>query len=102
MSFENLSKKRVAFVMLGVMLGVLLSALDSSIVGTAMPKIIGDLQGMQHYNWPFTAYMLCSTLTIPIGGKLADMFGRKINYIWGIVIFLIASVLCGASQSMMQ
>ena len=88
--------------MLGVMLGVLLSALDSSVVGTAMPKIISDLNGMSQYTWPFTAYMLCSTIIIPISGKMADSYGRKLIYLSGIVIFLISSMLCGLSQNMIQ
>lgn len=99
---NNLSKKRVWLIMIGVMLSVLLSSLDSTIVGTAMPKIINDLQGMEHYTWPFTAYMLCSTITIPIFGKLADIYGRKIIWFIGIIIFLVATALCGLSQTMIQ
>jgi len=87
--------------MLGVMLGVLLAALDSSVVGTAMPNIISDLHGIDLYTWPFTAYMLCSTIIIPVSGKMADMYGRKLIYLSGIVIFLAASALCGISWNMM-
>lgn len=102
MSLKHLSQKEIVFVMLGVMLGVLLSSLDSSVVGTAMPKIISDLNGMSQYTWPFTAYMLCSTIIIPISGKMADSYGRKLIYLSGIVIFLLSSALCGLSQNMMQ
>jgi EmrB/QacA subfamily drug resistance transporter len=102
MTLANLSRKEIIFVMLGVMLGVLLASLDSSVVGTAMPKIIADLQGMNEYSWPFTAYMLCSTIIIPVSGKMADSYGRKLIYLSGIVIFLLASVLCGFSQTMLQ
>ncbi|MCX7921683.1 MAG: MFS transporter [Clostridia bacterium] len=102
MTMTNLSKKRVIFVMIGVMLSVLLAALDSTIVGTAMPKVINDLHGMDKYAWPFTAYMLCSTIVIPIFGKMADIYGRKPIYFIGLIIFLIASALCGLSQTMMQ
>src|ERR1700722_4217319 len=102
MSLKHLSRKEIIFIMLGVMLGVLLSALDSTVVGTAMPKIIADLHGMSEYSWPFTAYMLCSTIIIPISGKMADSYGRKLVYLSGIVIFLLTSALCGLSQNMLQ
>jgi EmrB/QacA subfamily drug resistance transporter len=102
MEANDLKKSRVMLIMSGVMLGVLMSALDSTIVGTAMPKIINDLHGMEHYAWPFTAYMLLSTLAIPVFGKLADIFGRKIVYLIGIFTFLAASMLCGLSQNMIQ
>lgn len=102
MTLTNLSKKRTVFIMIGVMLSILLAALDSTIVGPAMPKIVGDLKGMEHYAWPFTAYMLCSTVVIPIFGKLADIYGRKPIYFIGITIFLVGSALCGASQTMIQ
>jgi EmrB/QacA subfamily drug resistance transporter len=102
MTLAHLSRKEIILVMLGVMLGVLLASLDSSVVGTAMPKIISDLNGMGQYSWPFTAYMLCSTIIIPISGKMADSYGRKLIYLSGIIIFLIASALCGISQTMMQ
>ena len=59
--------------MAGAMLTLLLAALDNTIVSTAMPKIIRDLHGMEHYAWPFTAYMLCSTIVLPVSGKLADI-----------------------------
>jgi len=98
----ELSKRNIAITMVSLMISLLLAALDSTIVGTAMPKIIGDLQGMEHYSWPFTAYMLCSTLAILIFGKLSDMYGRKPVFIFGIVIFLVSSALCGMSGTMGQ
>ncbi len=102
MQNSELSKKRIGFIIFGLMLSVLLAALDSTIVGTAMPKVIKDLQGMEHYAWPFTAYMLCSTIGIPIFGKLADIYGRKPIFFIGIILFLISSALCGLSQTMTQ
>lgn len=102
MNLRNLSRKRVFLIMIGVMMSVFLGALDSTIVGTAMPKMINDLQGMEHYTWPFTVYMLCSTTAIPIFGKLADIYGRKLIYFIGISVFLLASMLCGLSQDMLQ
>ena len=88
--------------MLGSMLTLLLAALDNTIVGTAMPKILRDLHGVEHYAWPFTAYMLFSTLILPISGKLADIYGRKKVTVAGIVTFAAASALCGFSRSMIE
>jgi EmrB/QacA subfamily drug resistance transporter len=83
----------------GIMLGVLLGALDQTIVGTAMPRIVGDLGGMHMLTWVFTAYALTSTITVPISGKLSDLYGRKWFYIGGIAIFVVASALCGLAGS---
>lgn len=99
---KKLEKRQIIFIMLGVMLSVLLSSLDSTIVGTAMPKIINELYGMEHYTWPFTAYMLCSTIAIPIFGKIADIYGRKPIWFIGATIFLVSTALCGLSQTMLQ
>lgn len=86
----------------GVILAMLLSSLDQTIVSTAMPTIVQELNGLEHISWVFTAYMLGSTVTVPIYGKLSDIFGRRGLYLLGIVIFLGGSVLCGLSQSMTQ
>lgn len=102
MEFQNLSQKRIRFIILGLMLSSLLSALDSTIVGTAMPKVVNELQGINDYAWPFTAYMLTSTISIPIFGKLADLFGRKPIYFIGVITFIVSSALCGTSNSMLQ
>lgn len=88
--------------MAGVMLAMLLAALDQTIVATAMPKIVRDLNGFSHFSWVFTAYMLSSAVTVPIYGKLSDIYGRRGFYLAGIVVFLLGSVLCGLSQSMNQ
>lgn len=88
--------------MAGVMLAMLLAALDQTIVATAMPKIVRDLNGFSHFSWVFTAYMLSSAVTVPIYGKLSDIYGRRGFYLAGIVVFLLGSVLCGFSQSMNQ
>jgi EmrB/QacA subfamily drug resistance transporter len=92
----------IAGIMISIMISLLLAALDSTIVGTAMPKIIGELHGMDQYSWPFTAYMLFSTLAIVIFGRLSDLYGRKPIFLFGIVFFLFASALCGLSRSMLQ
>ena len=86
----------------GVILAMLLSSLDQTIVSTAMPTIVQELHGLEHISWVFTAYMLGSTVTVPIYGKLSDIFGRRNLYILGIIIFLIGSMLCGLSQNMTQ
>ncbi len=87
-------------IMCGVLLAMLLSALDSTIVATAMPKIVGDLGGLSLLSWVFTAYMLTSTISVPLYGKLSDLYGRKMFFVSGIVIFMIGSALAGAAQSM--
>ena len=79
-----------------------LAALDSTIVATAMPTIIGDLHGIDHYAWVFTAYLLAEIASIPLWGRLADMYGRKRIFLLGMVIFLAGSVFCGFSTSMLQ
>jgi EmrB/QacA subfamily drug resistance transporter len=86
----------------GILLAMLLAAMDQTIVSTAMPQIVRELQGLEHLSWVFTAYMLASTVTVPIYGKLSDLVGRRTLYIVAIIIFLIGSILSGASQSMFQ
>src|SRR4051794_40028059 len=81
---------------------LLLAALDQTIVATALPRIVSDLGGITQYSWVFTAYMLTSTVTVPLYGKLGDVYGRKKLFLFSIVVFLIGSALCGAAQSMTQ
>lgn len=90
------------FVMAGVMLAMLLGALDQTIVATAMPQVVRDLDGLDHLSWVFTAYMLASTVTVPIYGKLSDLYGRRGFYLLGIAVFLLGSMLCGQAHSMVQ
>ncbi|MGN6164355.1 MAG: MFS transporter, partial [Flavisolibacter sp.] len=97
---EQQTSKRM--ILSGVILAMLLSSLDQTIVSTAMPTIVQELHGLEHISWVFTAYMLGSTVTVPIYGKLSDIFGRRNLYILGIIIFLIGSMLCGLSQNMTQ
>jgi MFS family permease len=89
-------------VLIALMLTLLLEALDQTIVGTALPRIVGALQGFDRYTWVVTAYLLASTTMIPVVGKLSDQFGRKWFLVTGVTIFLLGSVLAGASQSMDQ
>ncbi len=101
-TLSEISHKQKITIMLGVILAMLLAALDQTIVGTAMPNIVRELNGLEHLSWVFTAYMLASTVTVPIYGKLSDIYGRKLFFLSGIVVFLIGSVLSGAAQSMTQ
>jgi EmrB/QacA subfamily drug resistance transporter len=98
----QISVKNIPVTMAGLMLCLFLSALDNSIVGTAMPRIIESLHGLHHYSLPFTSYLLFSTLVIPISGKLSDVYGRKIVVLWGIGLFMLSSVLCGLSVNMLM
>ncbi len=99
---EERSKLELISIMAGVMSAIFLAALDQTIVSTAMPRIIADLNGFEHYSWVFTAYMLTSTIVVPIIGKLSDIYGRKVTLLAGVAIFLAGSVVCGLAQSMVQ
>jgi EmrB/QacA subfamily drug resistance transporter len=79
-----------------------LAALDSSVVGTAMPTIIGQLGGLSEYSWVFTGYLLASTTTVPLFSKFADMYGRKPVFLFGLIVFTVASIACGFSTSMVM
>jgi EmrB/QacA subfamily drug resistance transporter len=101
-SFSNLPRPQVIATLAGVMSAMLLAALDQTIVGTAMPRIVGELQGFEHYAWVTTAYMLTSTAGVPIFGKLSDLYGRKLFLLGGVAVFVAGSALCGTAQSMTQ
>ncbi len=96
------SKRDTILTMTGVLMVMLLASLDQTIVSTAMPRVIADLNGFDRYTWVSTAYLLTSTVTVPIYGKLSDLFGRKPIFLFGVVVFLIGSALSGASQDMNQ
>ncbi|BAK98071.1 drug efflux protein [Oscillibacter valericigenes Sjm18-20] len=102
MSETQMNKSKTALLLIGLMASLLLSALDSTVVSTAMKSIAGNLGGMQYYSWPFTIYMLCSTIAIPVCGGLADIYGHKPTFLIGIATFLTGSCLCGLSQTMVQ
>lgn len=91
----DLSPRDKAFTLTGILLAVFLGALDQTIVSTALPKIVEDLQGVSRYAWVATAYLLASTVLVPIYGKLADMFSRKRIVLFAITTFLLGSFLCG-------
>jgi EmrB/QacA subfamily drug resistance transporter len=84
------------------MLGMLLASLDQTIVSTALPTIVRDLGGAAHLSWVVTAYMLASTVTTPMWGKIGDLIGRKILFLLAIVVFLVGSVFCGTAQNMVE
>src|SRR5690349_11891385 len=98
----NLTIGRILAIYAGLMVTLALAALDQTIVATALPRIVGDLGGITQYSWVFTAYMLTSTVTVPLYGKLGDVYGRKKLFLFSIVVFLIGSALCGAAQTMTQ
>ena len=89
-------------ILFAVLLGILLAALDQTIVGTALPVIVTDLNGNDVYVWAFTAYLLTATVSGPIYGKLSDLYGRRPIFLIGVSIFLVGSLLCGLSQEMWQ
>lgn len=95
-----LSHKQVMVVFSGLMLGMLLAALDQTIVATALPTIVGDLHGESHLSWVVSAYLLTSTVSTPLYGKLSDLHGRKGLFQIAIVVFLVGSALSGLSQTM--
>jgi EmrB/QacA subfamily drug resistance transporter len=97
-----LSPSRRRAVTAGVMLGMFLAALEATVVGTAMPTIIAKLGGLDHYSWVFSAYLLTSTVTVPVWGRLSDLFGRRPLYLIAVVFFLVGSALSGASHDITQ
>ncbi|HET6795453.1 MAG TPA: MDR family MFS transporter [Acidimicrobiales bacterium] len=98
----GLNHRQIMIVFSGLMLGMLLAALDQTIVSTALPTIVGELHGLNHLSWVVTAYLLTSTASTPLYGKISDLYGRKRVFQAAIVIFLVASALAGLSQTMNQ
>ncbi|MFE6698335.1 MFS transporter [Streptomyces sp. NPDC057718] len=96
----DISPRKVRMVFLGLMLTLLLAALDQMIVATALPKIVGELHGLEKMSWAVTAYLLASTIVLPLYGKLGDLFGRKGVFQFAIVVFIIGSALAGWSRTM--
>lgn len=94
--------RQVLIVFSGLLMVMLLAALDSTIVATALPTIVGELGGLAHLSWVVTAYLLAQTIATPLYGKLGDLYGRKIVLQSGIILFLAGSALCGLSQNMTQ
>src|SRR5438093_6526865 len=87
-SFHELPRRQVIWTLVGVMVSLFLASLDQTIVATALPRIIADLRGFEHYAWVATAYLVASTACAPIVGKLTDLYGRKPFFIGGVIVFL--------------
>jgi EmrB/QacA subfamily drug resistance transporter len=98
----HIPQKQKLIIMIAVMSGLLLAALDQTIVGTALPKILGEFNALKELSWVITAYLLTSTITVPISGKLSDLYGRRKLLIIGIGVFMLASLLCGTAQDINQ
>jgi EmrB/QacA subfamily drug resistance transporter len=96
------SRNRRRAITAGLLLGMSLGALEATVVSTAMPTVISTLGGLAHYSWVFSAYLLTSTASVPIWGRLSDLYGRRRMYLTGVVIFLVGSILSGASLTMTQ
>src|SRR5216684_3074350 len=98
---HNLTKRQLVGTLAGLLLTLLMAALDQTIVGTAMPRIISQLNGFDRYPWVTTAYLLTSTIAVPIFAKLSDIYGRKWFFLAGTVVFVIASAFCGGAGQML-
>lgn len=99
---QERGQPRVILIIIALMLGMLLASLDQTIVSTALPTIVSDLGGLEQLSWVVTGYLLASTVSTPLWGKLGDQYGRKILFLTAIAIFLAGSALCGLSQNMTQ
>ena len=99
---KPLTHREILIIMSGLMTGILLAALDQTIVSTALKSIVEDFNGLNHYTWVVTAYLLTSTASTPLYGKISDLYGRRPVYQFSIIVFLIGSFLAGASTSMEQ
>lgn len=95
-------QNRIILVTIGVMLSLFLASMESTVVATAMPTIVGQLGGLEHYSWVFSAFMLTSTTFVPLYGKLSDIYGRRRIYVIAMVLFLLGSVMCGLANNMTQ
>ncbi len=101
-ALPGLSRRRILLIIGALMLGMLLAALDQTIVSTALPTIVGDLKGGSHIAWVITAYLLATTVSTPLWGKLGDQYGRKVFFQAAIVVFVAGSILSGISTSMVM
>src|SRR5213083_3236340 len=98
----EMSNRRRWAIVAGVMTGMAIAALEATVVGTAMPTVIASLGGINHYSWVFSAYIVTSTVTVPVWGKLSDLYGRRLLYQIGIGVFLLGTLLSGLSNSMTE
>src|SRR5436190_13193625 len=98
--FRTADQRRVWVIFSGLILALLIASLDQTVVATALPTIVGDLGGFSQLSWVVTGYLLTSTVSTPLWGKLGDLYGRKRLFQIAIVVFLVGSALCGLSQTM--
>jgi len=96
---QGAAKPNIRVVLTGLMIAMMLAMLDNMIVSTALPRIVGEFGGLNHFTWVVTAYVLGTTVSTPIWGKLGDLYGRKAVFLTSVVIFLVGSALCGMSGS---
>ena len=94
--------RNVWIVFIGLMIGNALSSLDTTVVATALPTIVGDLHGLRDLSWLATSYLLTAMVSTPLYGKLGDLYGRKRIFLVALVVFMTGSIMCGAAQSMNQ
>ena len=94
--------KNKTLVMISIVLAVLVTSMDTTIINTTMPIIAKELGGFEFFAWTFASYMIFATVLAPVAGRISDLFGRKKVFAIGIVVFLIGSILCGSSQTMLQ
>jgi len=97
-----MSRNRIILVTIGIMLSLFLASMEATVVATAMPTIVGQLGGLEHYAWVFSAFMLASTTSVPLYGKLSDIYGRRRIYVIAMALFLVGSVMSGLANSMTQ
>src|SRR5262245_49234820 len=97
-----LTKEQRWFLTAGLLLGIFLAALEATVVSTAVPTVVASLGGLDRYSWVFSAYLLTSTASVPLWGRLSDLYGRRRLYLTAIALFLVGSMLAGVSQSMLQ
>jgi EmrB/QacA subfamily drug resistance transporter len=100
--FSGLTRRQIILSMAGVMLALFLASLQQTVLSTAMPQIIADLQGFDRYTWITTTYLMTSTVVVPVVGRLTDLYGRKWFYVLGVAIFIVGSALGGLSETMTQ
>ncbi len=97
-----MSRNRIILVTIGIMLSLFLASMEATVVATAMPTIVGQLGGLEHYSWVFSAFMLASTTSVPLYGKLSDIYGRRRIYVIAMALFLVGSVMSGLATNMTQ
>ena len=97
-----MTRNRIMMVTVGIMLSLFLASMESTVIATAMPTIVGELGGLEHYSWVFSAYMLTSTTTVPLYGKLSDLYGRRKLYVVAMAIFLVGCIVSGQANTMTE